>query len=501
VTSVHFDNGTTWDHTALLDNYIAQQPSTSGDDHYYGTYRNETIATGDGDDVIYAGGGDDLIDGGAGNDIISGGTGTDTLDYSARTGNWMINVLSGVATSGSETDSFSSIENATGGSGADTISGNFAANVLTGGAGDDTLNGGNGNDTLIGGDGDDRLTGGVNDDQLIGGAGSDLAVFAGLQASYSLTTGGGSIMIVDNQPSTDGNDGTDTLSGVETAEFKGGVQVTLAPPIVLDLNGDGVTLISPENSSTSFDWNGDGRADASGWIGADDGFLVFDRNGDGKVSDASELSFVDDKPGAKSDLDGLSAFDSNHDGIFSAADDKFGSFAVWRDANSDGISGAGEFVSLANSGVKSISLAGTAVDQTWAWNENIVINAGSFARTDGTTAELKDVALSYSRSDDVLQESAPWPRATLGTHHDWLWQQFDVPIATMPIGSLPAIDGGAGQVSMINRNASLLTESISAFSPSSSFLVDEERRVERPTGEWAFSAPLTMTVPRPVLGI
>ncbi len=52
------------------------------------------------------------------------------------------------------------IENATGGTGDDTINGNIANNVLTGNAGDDQLSGVDGNDTLIGGAGADELDGG-----------------------------------------------------------------------------------------------------------------------------------------------------------------------------------------------------------------------------------------------------------------------------------------------------------------------------------------------------
>jgi serralysin len=47
------------------------------------------------------------------------------------------------------------IENATGGSGNDTLIGNAANNILNGGAGNDTLSGGLGNDTLTGGNGMD----------------------------------------------------------------------------------------------------------------------------------------------------------------------------------------------------------------------------------------------------------------------------------------------------------------------------------------------------------
>jgi len=62
------------------------------------------------------------------------------------------------------------IENATGGSGNDTLIGNGANNLLIGNAGTDSLTGGDGHDTLIGGAGGDAL---------IGGNGTDTASYAG----------------------------------------------------------------------------------------------------------------------------------------------------------------------------------------------------------------------------------------------------------------------------------------------------------------------------------
>ena len=59
------------------------------------------------------------------------------------------------------------IENATGGGGADEIIGNDAANRLQGGAGDDTLDGGAGADTLDGGTGNDVLIGGSGNDVYV----------------------------------------------------------------------------------------------------------------------------------------------------------------------------------------------------------------------------------------------------------------------------------------------------------------------------------------------
>ncbi|MGR9257716.1 M10 family metallopeptidase C-terminal domain-containing protein [Rhizobium leguminosarum] len=71
-------------------------------------------------------------------------------------------------------DPRSLIENAIGGSGADTISGNTADNTLSGGGGNDALSGKAGNDTLNGGAGNDGLLGGAGNDILRGGAGADV---------------------------------------------------------------------------------------------------------------------------------------------------------------------------------------------------------------------------------------------------------------------------------------------------------------------------------------
>ena len=70
-------------------------------------------------------------------------------------------------------DTRSLIENAIGGTGADTLVGNQGANVLTGGDGADTLVGNAGNDTLHGQAGADVLRGNAGRDILIGGTGND----------------------------------------------------------------------------------------------------------------------------------------------------------------------------------------------------------------------------------------------------------------------------------------------------------------------------------------
>jgi Ca2+-binding RTX toxin-like protein len=337
------------------------------------------------------GAGDDTLVGGAGNDVLNGGAGIDTADYGAAVAAWTINLGAGSnqAQSGAETDTLTGIENVVGGSGGDSITGNAAANLLDGSGGDDRLAGGGGNDLLQ------------------GGAGIDVAVFAGLQASYALSTVGGAIQISDLDALADGDDGTDSLSGIELAEFQGGVQVGLSAPIVLDLDGDGIEFVDSAGSNVRFDWNGDGIADRTGWIGSGEALLVLDRNADGLLSGANEMSFLNDKPGAKSDLDGLSAFDSNGDGLLSDADLSWAAFKVWRDVDVDGQVDAGELVTLSEAGVASIGLAGAATSRQWEWGENIIVNHGSFTRTDGTSAELADVAFSYAPATAAVAPPEP----------------------------------------------------------------------------------------------
>src|SRR6185369_1707391 len=175
----------------------------------------------------------------------------------------------------------------------------------------------------------------------------------------------------------------------ETASFKDS-NVSLAAPIVLDLDGNGVQMTKAGENSAKIDLNGDGVVDKTGWISGGDALLVIDRNGDGTYTDASEISFVNDKPGAKSDLDGLSAFDTDGDGVLSSGDNEFSKFMVWKDSNGNGIADQGEVKSLSDAGIASINLHGTAVDRSWGWDGNLILNSGAFTKTDGTVGDLAD---------------------------------------------------------------------------------------------------------------
>ncbi|HEX4945865.1 MAG TPA: CHRD domain-containing protein, partial [Blastocatellia bacterium] len=97
--------------------------------------------------------------------------------------NGNVNLASGTATG---TNSVTNVENAMGGSGADSLVGSFGINVLAGNPGNDTIVGGPGNDTMNGGDNNDVLvwSNGDNNDVLDGNLGTDV-----VQVNGSVTAG------------------------------------------------------------------------------------------------------------------------------------------------------------------------------------------------------------------------------------------------------------------------------------------------------------------------
>jgi serralysin len=149
------------------------------------------------------------------------GGGTDTYDFSNYTTNLQVNLAPGEFTITSEeqranlgsnnfapgnifnsllfnNDTRSLIENATGGSGNDTIIGNAVANLLIGNGGTDTLSGA---------DGDDTFDGGAAVDTINGGNGTDTVTYA--------NDGAGVTIRLDLGFGVDGGGANDTYTSIE----------------------------------------------------------------------------------------------------------------------------------------------------------------------------------------------------------------------------------------------------------------------------------------------
>lgn len=176
------------------------------------------------------------------------------------------------------------------------------------------------------------------------------------------------------------------------------VNVGGTPPVVLDLDGDGVEFLSTA-AGVAFDYNGDGTRESTAWVGKDDGLLALDANGNGGIDNANEIVFGGD---GQTDLEGLAAnYDSNKDGVLDASDADFAKFGVWQDANSNGVTDAGEFQSLSDAGIASINLVSDGVEYAAADGDVTVHGTSSFTKTDGTTGEVADASFATAGASKV----------------------------------------------------------------------------------------------------
>ncbi len=167
-------------------------------------------------------------------------------------------------------------------------------------------------------------------------------------------------------------------------------------PVVLDLNHDGVIGYS----HVTMDVNGDGVQDQTAWTDAHDGVLVWDKLADGVVHDKSQYAFS--QYAGQTGLQGLAAaFDTNHDGSFDSLDTLFKQFAVWQDANQNGVSDAGEVKSLAALGITAIHLQSDGVVRAPAEG---VVEFGQTTATlaDGTTVLVADAQFTYAEAPRTL---------------------------------------------------------------------------------------------------
>jgi Ca2+-binding RTX toxin-like protein len=187
---------------------------------------------------------------------------------------------------------------------------------------------------------------------------------------------------------------------------------------VLDLDGDG-TESTAVSAGISFDHDADGFAEATGWAGADDGLLVWDRDADGRIGSGRELfgteTLLQNGQYAANGFAALAEWDANADGKIDASDALWANLKVWVDADGDGFSAADELLTLSGAGVASINLgytSGSGVDA--AGNE--VWLTGSLTRTDASIGQVTD----YRFARDM----------TLTIPEEWL--ELPAAIATLP---------------------------------------------------------------------
>ncbi|WP_302553959.1 hypothetical protein [Comamonas kerstersii] len=184
-------------------------------------------------------------------------------------------------------------------------------------------------------------------------------------------------------------------------------------PIILDLDGDGLETVGLA-SNVYFDHDGDGVLTRTGWAGKDDALLVWDRNGNGRIDTGAELfgdfTVLPNGTLAPNGFAALAALDANGDGIIDASDPAFAELKLWRDADQNGATGAGELISLADAGIVSLNLAHTLKNQRLA-NGNTLAREGTFTRADGSTSAMGEFKLAIDTFDTRFAEEIEVPEA------------------------------------------------------------------------------------------
>ena len=182
-------------------------------------------------------------------------------------------------------------------------------------------------------------------------------------------------------------------------------------PLTLDLDGDGIeTVASNGHKGALFDHDKNGIRFATGWVSKDDGFLVYDRNGDGVVNNGGEL-FGDNTPlkngeRAANGYQALAELDDNGDGKVDAADSAFAHLRVWRDLNQDGISQEGELLTLNEAKVKALNLANKNADRDLG-NGNTLAEEGTYTDSDGNEKQMGDLNLAADPFHSRFSDSVP----------------------------------------------------------------------------------------------
>jgi Ca2+-binding RTX toxin-like protein len=229
--------------------------------------------------------------------------------------------------------------------------------------------------------------------------------YSGKAKHYRMAAANGTIRIVPREVKGPLSPDAGQIGEASYISFDGR-RVGMLSAILVDLDGDGLESRRAGKTKAAFDINDDGQNDDTGWMSGGDGMLVIDRDGDGAITKATELSFLSEKEGAKNSWEGLATLDSNRDGKLDKADTRFAELKVWVDRNGDGVSQADEINSLGGLGITEISLRNLATSDSVKVGNNLALSTATYARANGTTATIGEVAFGYTPSQRAAQSPA-----------------------------------------------------------------------------------------------
>jgi hypothetical protein len=188
-------------------------------------------------------------------------------------------------------------------------------------------------------------------------------------------------------------------------EYSELVQIQERPmtdPLVINF---GSTTAQLTDSLFEFDMNSDGKTGDFASLGSGSGYLVFDRNGNGKVDDGSELF----GPKSGSGFSELAAFDDDGNRWIDANDDVFSLLQVWVQT----AGGDDELRSLKDVGVQALYVDSADDRFTLTNPQGVPLGqikaSGIYLTTDGEVRTLEELDLAEQNT-----EAAPPVETSLG---------------------------------------------------------------------------------------
>ncbi len=178
-------------------------------------------------------------------------------------------------------------------------------------------------------------------------------------------------------------------SAAKTAKWIAG-----GDPLVIDLAGNGIETTTLDGSNVYFNLDGGKFTSRTGWLSGTDGFLVLDKNHNGKIDDIHEMFGSRDQGGYAD----LAQYDSNQDGVIDANDAIWSQLQIWQDLNGDGVTEDGELKSMAEEGLTSLSLTNTPLDVTTPQGTQLP-SVGQVTFADGRTSHMFEAIFDTSSSD------------------------------------------------------------------------------------------------------
>lgn len=253
-------------------------------------------------------------------------------------------------------------------------------------------------------------------------------------------------------------------------------------PLILNLQGGMAQLT---DTAFDFDLDGDGRTDSIAMATGGSGFIAFDRNGDGKINDGSELFGTRTGDGFAE----LAQYDDDGNGFIDEADAIYSQLKFWsRDEK-----GNDRLLSLADAGVAAIGLekANTPLQLRGlsGQEQGLIRSTGFFVGIQGEIGSVQQVDLTRRDTDAEARFAADFdnaqfiPPADAGSSDDPEHQQLDALMARLNqiredfmagLETLSAQDKENGKtlleqlVAMLEEHVKELTEKRTPNAPSSS---------------------------------